>query len=117
MKCMDIIRDEMIKKNSHDSQDRRRNVRIPLRLPLIIEGVNIEGLPFREETETENVSVSGACIRTKQRLGSGSQLKISAVKFPFRSKAVVRTIWADEIDGVMKIGVEFLDPNENWILK
>jgi len=107
----------MFESNENNSKNRRREVRIPLRVPIIIEGVNLEGLPFKEETETENVSVRGACIRTRQRLGRGSKLKLSAVKFPFQATATVKTIWADEVDGVLKMGVEFLDSNDNWILK
>lgn len=97
--------------------DRRRDARIPLKVPLVIEGVDMEGNPFKEETYTENVSISGACIITRNRIPNGSKLHISAVRFPFNTTAVVQMVWLDEVDGVLKMGVEFPDPTKNWILR
>lgn len=88
-----------------------------LKVPLIIEGTDLSGMPFREETVTENVSLSGACIITRHRVAQGSRLKISAVRFPFQSTAIVHLVWLDEIDGVLKMGIQFVDPTKNWILK
>jgi len=99
-------------------QDRRHEVRVLLKVPLVIEGVDIYGKPYREETVTEDVSVHGACIRTTNKLASqGSQLKISAVEFDFKAVAVVQILWLDDVDGVLKMGVEFTDSEDNWILK
>ncbi len=98
-------------------KERRRDVRILLKVPLVIEGTDIDGMPFREETVTDNVSIHGACIRTRHRVAKGSRLKISAVNFPFKSTALVHLVWVDEVDGVLKMGIEFQDVGKNWILK
>lgn len=105
--------DELIRRQ----EERRRAARISLRVPLMIEGTDLEGLPFREHTETENVSIHGACIRTGHRVANGSQLKLTALRFNFSATAIVRLVWVDEVDGVLKMGVEFLETDNNWILR
>lgn len=100
-----------------NNEERRRSARIPLKVPLVIEGTDAEGNHFREQTETENVSLQGACLKTVHKMAHGSLLKISAVKFPFKATACVRLVWLDEVDGVLKMGIEFTDNAQNWILK
>jgi len=92
------------------SEDRRRETRIRLKVPVVVEGQDHRNEYFREETETENVSATGACIRIGRWVSKGSRLTVSAVKFPFRTTAQVELVWVDELDGVMKMGVRFLDP-------
>ena len=102
---------------SQKQEERRRAARIPLRVPLMVEGIDLDGAVFREHAETENVSLTGACIKVAHRLAPGSILQITAVKFPFRATAAVRLAWQDEVDGVLKVGVEFTDTTQNWILR
>jgi len=88
-----------------------------MRIPVTIRGVNQDGEPFVEETTTLNVSSSGACIGTRYRIPSGSILKISSLRLNFKSSAEVRLIWQDKDEDFLRIGVEFIDSNKNWILR
>jgi hypothetical protein len=97
--------------------DQRREVRIVMRIPVTIEGRDHDGNSFLEETTTLNVSSSGACIATGNRISAGSILKISSSRLNFKSEAEVRLIWQDKDEGFLRIGVEFIDSNDNWILR
>ncbi len=98
-------------------KEKRIETRIPIKVPLKIEALDINGNHFIEETETENVSINGACIKISRKIPTGSKIKISAVKFPFEATAVVDVVWMDEVDGQLKMGVRFLDKKHNWILR
>jgi len=96
--------------------NRRSEKRVPLRINIKIAGKDKNNRPFVEETETENVSKSGACIITEHELEVGEILEISALKDRFRSPAVIQIMWIDNRDGRRRIGVRFLGDVKNWII-
>lgn len=57
-------------------ESRRRGARIPLRIPLVISGMNFQHETFNEHTETVDVGKFGAKVLTKQRLRMGSLVSV-----------------------------------------
>ncbi len=100
-----------------ESNNRRSETRIPIKVPIKIEAVDVNGNFFTEETETENVSINGACIKISKKIPTGTKIKIIATKFPFAATAVVDVVWIDEIEGQLKMGIKFLEKKNNWILR
>ena len=98
-------------------RDKRKESRIPIKVPVKIEGLDIMGNHFVEETETENVSINGACIKISRKIPKDTRIKISALKFPFEATAIVEVVWMDELDGQLKMGIRFLNKKNNWILR
>jgi hypothetical protein len=90
--------------------------RVSLVVPVVIEGEDLSQNPFREETTTENVSKTGACIVVQRQIRLGTLISVTASDGKFQSQAVVKGIWIDDRDKKMKIGVQFSGPVQNWVL-
>lgn len=100
-----------------EKPDLRRTSRIRLRIPVILEGEDIDGRPIHEETVTENISITGARFAVGRMIPPGSVLVVASAKAPQKARALARVIWSHELHGGMKAGVQFVDPDQNWILK
>jgi hypothetical protein len=98
-------------------EQKRKEPRIPLRLPVVIRGRDTNDAEFVENTFTENVSRSGACVITSHRVNIGTFLEIEAYG-TFRNRASVTIVWIDtENPKNYKMGVKFSEPRINWIIK
>ncbi len=97
--------------------DPRSSSRIRLRIPVILEGQDVDGLTVREETVTENVSITGARFAVSRMIPPGSVLVVASAKAPQKARALARVVWSHELHGGIKAGVQFVDPDQNWILK
>lgn len=95
---------------------RRLEARISLVMPVVIEGDDISNNHFTEETTTENVSKSGACIIVSRQLKLGTLITVTASQGKFRGQAVVKGIWIDDHDKKTKIGIQFSGPIQNWVV-
>ena len=98
-------------------KNRRIESRVAIKVPLKIEALDVNGNHFIEETETENVSINGACVKISRKIPVGTKIKIIATKFPFEATAVVDVVWIDEIEGQLKMGIRFTEKKNNWILR
>lgn len=58
------------------SLERRRERRVPVRLPIVVRGKDLAGLPLEEHTSCENVCRGGAAFATRYPLELGVQLEI-----------------------------------------
>jgi DNA-binding response OmpR family regulator len=58
-------------------EERRKNERLKLDVPVTIRGKDVLGEPFEEETMMLNVSAGGACLKTENHLENNSGLEIS----------------------------------------
>ncbi len=95
-----------------DEEERRGEKRLPVNLEVQIEGTSREGIPFREKTITEDVSLNGAKIITHQDIEAGSVLKFTVVDSDFETSAIVEVVWKL---GVGKTaGLKFVEQNTNW---
>jgi PilZ domain len=95
---------------------KRLDPRISLVVPVVIEGEDLSNNPFREETITENVSKTGACIVVQRQIKLGTFITVIAFEGKFRSQAIVKGIWIDDRDKKTKIGVQFSGSLQNWVL-
>ena len=97
---------------------KRKETRVLLAIPVVIEGVDAENQHFVEETTTENVSKLGACIAVDRVLKLGSIISLSAFQGKFSCKAEIKAVWIDESKKkkMKKIGVRFVEPPVNWVV-
>ncbi len=97
---------------------RRGEPRVALRIPITLEGTNKIGERFVEETMTENVSSHGACVETANPLDVGAILMVLAFEQRFKAKATVAIVWSRKsLSNKFRVGLRFLEPNENWIIQ
>jgi hypothetical protein len=57
--------------------DRRAHYRLPIRVPIFLKAIDINGAEFIELTHTVDVSASGACFLTRRELGITNDLLVS----------------------------------------
>jgi PilZ domain len=95
---------------------KRKETRVLLAIPMLIEGEDAENQHFMEETMTENVSKLGACIVVDRVLKLGSIINLSAFQGKFSCKAEVKAIWIDETQKKKKVGVRFVEQPTNWVV-
>ncbi|REJ77978.1 MAG: PilZ domain-containing protein [Acidobacteria bacterium] len=93
----------------HLPKEDRRHYRYDMPINLSVEVVDEEGrLIKREETVTENISLSGAAVFSSIDIEVGSFIKISCPQFNTSIKAVVRGKRIGP-DGIPRLHVEFID--------
>jgi len=99
------------------NEERRFALRMALRLPIVVSGRAEDGAAWSEPTETDDISTLGALFHLNQRVSRGDQLYLrahrpdgSAIEATAR---VVRT--APAIYGTARVGVQIVEPAENWL--
>jgi PilZ domain len=103
----------MIKSASIQSFRRREN-RIPMEIPVVLEGNR--QLPGSEATFTENVSASGARVVSVRPWVKGARVKFASRTGEFRSDA--RVAYCQPLRGEgYAIGVEFLEIQGRWVVQ
>ena len=100
-----------------NQEERRFALRMALRLPIVVSGRAEDGAAWSEPTETDDISTTGALFHLNQKVNRGEQLYLRAHRpdgAPIEVTArVVRT--ASAIYGTARVGVNILEPTENWI--
>jgi hypothetical protein len=92
----------------------RRESRIPMEIPVVLDGHR--QVPGTESTFTENVSVKGARVVSLRRWEKGSPLFFSSRTGEFRSAA--RVAYCQPIRGEgYAVGVEFLESQGRWVVE
>jgi hypothetical protein len=92
----------------------RRESRIPMEIPVVLDGHR--QVPGTESTFTENVSVKGARVVSVRRWEKGSPLFFASRTGEFRSAA--RVAYCQPIRGEgYAIGVEFLERKGRWVVE
>jgi hypothetical protein len=86
---------------------KRVDPHVSLVVPVVIEGEGLSSNPFREETTTENVSKTGACIVVQGQIKLGTFITVIAFEEKFRSQAIVKGIWIDDRDKKRTSGFSF----------
>jgi response regulator RpfG family c-di-GMP phosphodiesterase len=98
--------------------ERRAHVRVQMKVPLKLRGVDAGGASFEESTVTENVSAGGfLCTATKQLVKDAVVevfLVSSGETLVGRAKAVRREGAAAPWP---RYGFQFVDKPENWVLR
>ncbi len=96
----------MNKKQKGRSEERRRSVRVLLRIPIRVRGESRTGQPVDEAAETPAVSRHGALVKTSTGLRPDSKVR---VENPDNHRnATFRVVWmkAKPLDGAWHAGLE-----------
>src|SRR5450432_4691328 len=104
----------MDKPSGSDFSFQRADKRIPMEIPVVLNGHR--GTPGAESTFTENVSARGARVVSARRWDKGEALTFVSRTGEFRSLA--RVAYCQPLRGNgYAIGVEFLDPAGRWVVQ
>ena len=101
--------------------DRRRERRIPVRLPIVVRGTDVAGFSFEERTSSENLCRGGVAFATRYRLDRGNQLEILIPVLPtavsedteFSTHGLIAHVKRGSDDRESFVGVEFTGPRFN----
>jgi hypothetical protein len=93
---------------------RRSEIRIPMEIPVVLEGHR--QIPGVESTFTENVSVKGARVVSIRHWNKGALLIFASRTGEFRSSARVAYCQPLHGDGYA-VGLEFLEPEGRWVVQ
>ena len=99
------------------NEERRFALRMALRLPIVISGRTDDGMTWSEPTETDDISTSGTLFHLNQKVSRGEQLYLRAHRpdgTPIEATAKVVRV-APAIYGTARVGVQILEPTENWL--
>jgi hypothetical protein len=77
---------------------KRTASRLSIRIPVLVSGLDSLGKTFEEDTETLNVSERGACIRLRQPVLPGTNLKLKIGLGPQIHVAEFRVVWVGPSD-------------------
>jgi len=97
--------------------ERRQEFRVDREIPVVVHAPDERGEFFEETAVVVNFSSSGACLRLTHKVLPGSFLVLSARFYPLEGTVKVNTVWQEESGGAHKVGVMFLHPEENWLLR
>lgn len=103
--------------NQSKFDEKRFALRMALRLPIVVSGRSEDGAAWSEPTETDDISTSGALFHLNQRVIVGDELYVRSNRpdgTPVEVKARIVRI-APAIFGTARIGVQILEPAENWL--
>jgi len=90
----------------------QREPRRKLTVRVVVAGTDLSGRSFEQETETVDVSQSGACVRLAQPMAIPSPLTISVPDYGWQGEAIVRTI-ARDTHGYLT-GIEIIGQSPRW---
>jgi hypothetical protein len=102
-----------VKSNTHAFPFHRVERRIPIEIPVVLDGHR--RMPGTESTFTENVSARGARVVSTRRWELGERLTFVSRTGEFRSSARVAYCHSLQSEG-FAIGVEFLEPKGRWVV-
>ena len=103
--------------NTPNNGERRFALRMALRLPIVISGRAEDGAAWSEPTETDDISTTGTLFHLNQKVNRGDQLYLRAHRpdgSPIEVSARVVRV-APAIYGTARIGVQILEPTDNWL--
>lgn len=101
-------------KNANIQLSRRRENRIPMEIPVVLEGNR--QVPGSEATFTENVSANGARVVSVRPWLKGARVTFASRTGEFRSDARVAYCQPVRGEGYV-IGVEFLEVQGRWVVQ
>lgn len=100
----------------YQNEEKRFALRMALRLPIVVSGRADDGAAWSEPTETDDISTSGALFHLNQKVGIGENLYIRAHRpdgAPTEATATVVRV-SPAIYGTARVGVQIVEPSENW---
>jgi DNA-binding response OmpR family regulator len=98
--------------------ERRREVRVRLRVPLRLRGADTNGQTFDELTHTENVSVSAFLSGCTVRLGMGSTVQVFLLGDREQLVGTARVVRSEATDTPYPLhAFQFLEKTGQWVLQ
>ncbi len=88
---------------------RRRSQRVLMQVGVLIRGKDAQGKPFEEKTDTLAINAHGALVALKNRITSGSNLKMKNNMTEEEQECHV-VFLGPVRDGKAEIGLEFSEP-------
>ncbi len=99
------------------NEDRRFELRMSLRLPIVVSGRAADGAAWSEPTETDDISTRGALFHLNQKVQVGDQLYMRTHRpdgAPIEVTVQVVRV-APAIYGNARVGVSISKPDDNWL--
>lgn len=99
------------------SEEKRFALRMALRISVVVSGRAADGSAWSEPTQTDNISTAGALFHLNQAVTPNDRLFLRAQRpdgSPIEVTAMVMHI-APAVYGTARIGVQIIDPVENWL--
>lgn len=93
---------------------RRRSSRMRFQCGIIISGVDRDGKPFSEETETVCVSKFGASLKTRREYALGQTLTVQPIEQGHSGQFQVVWISPPQSQDAGQIGVEWVNAHRFW---
>jgi hypothetical protein len=98
--------------------ERRRERRVPVRLPMLVRGTDRSGTWFEERTSSENLCRGGAAFATRYAVDLGTSIEISIPTSPasgepeaeFSTHGRIVHLAPGKNDHEVIVGVEFTGP-------
>jgi hypothetical protein len=90
----------------------RNDERLPLPIPIVVNGVGKDGVGFSEPTETVNVSLAGMGLILKHEPNPNSNLRILILHRQNVFNLVAEVCHVTEQEGKRIVGVKFRKPME-----
>jgi hypothetical protein len=92
---------------------RRRSMRVLLSIPIEVNGQNIDGQDFKEDTRTLVVNAHGALIALAAAVAAGQN--VSLTNRTTRDSRDCRIVYLGNANaGKMQMGIEFLEPSSSF---
>jgi adenylate cyclase len=107
-----VVESETILRTGLGGTAVQREPRRKLTVRVVVAGTDLSGRSFEQETETVDVSQSGACVRLAQPVAIPSPLTISVPDYGWQGEAIVRTI-ARDTHGYLT-GIEIIGQSPRW---
>jgi hypothetical protein len=103
--------------NQSKFDEKRFALRMALRLPIVVSGRSEDGAAWSEPTETDDISTSGALFHLNQKVAVGDSLYVRSHRPDGAAVEVTAKVIriAPAIVGTARIGVQILEPAENWL--
>ena len=99
------------------NEEKRLTLRMALRLPIVVSGRSEDGAAWSEPTETDDISTGGALFHLNQKVNRGERLYLRAHRpdgAPIEVTVTVVRV-APAIYGTARVGVQIIEPSENWL--
>jgi hypothetical protein len=94
-------------------KERRRTVRVMLRIPLTVHGISTEGETFAVETKSHTISMHGASLELEFPVQLGDILTVENELTHEQVEGRVVTLKKTR-EGKMHVGIEFTDKEVNF---
>lgn len=92
---------------------RRRSQRLFLRVPVVVEGTQLDKCPFREETHTVVLNAHGTLLEMRAALETGRTVTLRNLRTTEQIECTVKLVTQTD-GGKFNVALEFKKPNASF---